>query len=291
LRPAIKQENDMGSGFPYDWNWAEQAEQEEAQRLEQAELFDREPALEPLFTMLRQPFETAPCFEPPLDARAPEGFAEAPAGVGPFGCALLNPHGAAPWIDWMCEGMEPERRSSIALTALEEIGQGWGPLSCLSHEALNCALSQAGPSPQAAFFCSQALVALFQPFDDRPAHLEDALRAPSCALLLRFGAAAAHRSPEGASALSGINALLSEAALGMVHRARVDDLLACAAMLLEAGAPPSSAREEPPFSRIVPNADLRDMLMARDEDTALRQAIEPKSAPSGASDKTSSKRL
>ena len=281
----------MASGFSYDWNWAEQAESEEEQLLALSQLFEQEPELEILFAILQAPWERRPDFLAPHHALAPAIFELAPAGCGPLACALLNPHSGSSWASWLVESLTESQRAEMALRALEQLGRGWGPLCCVPEQALSLALQWAWQDDRASGFFSDALVALFQPFDDRPPWLEDVPRAPACALLLRFGARASHRCNEGRSALSGINALLSEAALGMANPTRIEDLLRCAALLLDAGASPSSVREEPPIARIVPNAELRDLLCAREEDAFLRQAIEPAQAPPASSAPQAHKRL
>jgi hypothetical protein len=263
----------MTSDIPYDWNWAELEEARQAQQEAQRSLFDERPELAVFFGALFEDF--SPSHDPvPLDLLTPSDVAGLPPNLSALACALANPHAgqATLWRDWILAGRSDDERAVATLAALKQITQNVGPIHAVSPILLEQALASLAPL-DGSLFCSSALVGLFQPFDRNPEPLEDLPFAPCCAVLLAAGADPSARNARGASALSGINALLTEAEISMADPDNLGDLLLCAHILLDAGAAPDTVRERPPFSDVVPNVDLREMLLARQERDSVTASL------------------
>jgi hypothetical protein len=60
----------------------------------------------------------------------------------------------------------------------------------------------------------------------------------------------------------------------MANHEAITDLLLCAEMILDYGAPSESVRETPPISQIVGNDALRNLILSREESNAIKQSLD-----------------
>lgn len=264
---------------PYDWNWAELAEQAQQESDARNQLLSQWPHLPLFLAALNAPFARPDRPVPERAMSTPIGIPGLRPRLGFLACCLLNsdPDEGSLWISWRFEDETSESCRQLMIEALFELSQSIGPLNALSPEILRQSLHRASLSPRSQEFDSwldEALVQLFQPFDERPDSSEDTPYAPCCEILLSHGARATARDAQGNSALSGINAMLTEAEVSMADPQHVSDLLLCAQLLLDAGAPPDSVRPAPPLSILVLNQNFRHLLMSTQERTALLDALD-----------------
>lgn len=257
----------------YNWNWAEAAEAEEQAILARQRLMDANPDLPTLLMLLNQPFSIRPPIA--LDSRIPSGIPDTIEGLTAIGCALLNnDHEACQqWVNWFFSSMQSEAKIELTYSALCDIIKKTGSLHLIPPPNLDQALTIAKPHANFTAFSSNALAIMFQPKDCVPVEFEETPYLPSCKILLTHGALPSYRTPNGSTALSGINFRLAEAEISMAEPAKISDLLSCAELIMASGGSTDDVREMPPLEQVVPNKHLYGILVSAEEKTKISESL------------------
>lgn len=257
----------------YNWNWAEAAEAEEQAILTRQRLLDANPDLPTLLMILNQPFSIRSAIA--MDSRIPSGIPDTIEGLTAIGCALLNNDHIAcqQWANWLFSSTQSNEKTMTTHSALCDIIQKTGSLHLIPPHNLDWALTIAREQVNFIPFCSNALAIMFQPKDSVPTEFEETPYFPSCKILLTHGASPAYRTPNGSTALSGINFRLAEAEISMAEPVKIADLLSCAEIIMASGGTIDDVREMPPLEQVVPNKHLYGILIAAEEKDKILESL------------------
>lgn len=260
----------MDSNEDFEWAWAEREESAAALQASLSSFYEEDPLYELLwlcFSSPRQPFDELD-WEEAKALRCPAHFPQIPERCDLLQACCQNSsvHSALEWLDFCLRETDFScERLSAAL--LQGCWAGWflGERARLAERLIEAGAD----SNQTTYSGDSPLLALFRAWDDPAEARFSGALAPVCKALLTSNAHAQLRNKAGESALSRINLRLSETLLGMADDQASSDLLLCAQMLLDHGAPPDSVREAPPLDLVVPHAALRGMIQGAAEKASI----------------------
>lgn len=264
----------------FQWNWAELAELEQRQADALSSYFATHPFAQLCWQATRAEPPEAPLPADILSLRLHDFPVPGLEGLNFFECALLNPSPTAfsAWTRlWLALNPALADRHQ-ALSALIKSSRAGSSLATVR------VLLSAEANPNATDdFGNHSLLLLFESRDSildiggASLSQENPLSA-CCSELLAHGANPFHRNADGESPLSRIHLRLENMSIGLSDDKLRQDLLQCAQHLLDAGAPPSSVRVEPPLQKIISDPALLGLLESARERSELREV--PRSSQS-----------